>query len=195
MLTVVAVSAIPLGTLEADLSDGKTLTLDVAKIIGSTGYKSLTDPEQFAVVTVSEWDYGIEWSAMDQALSIETLLSLAREQSSTASPTADFNTWMKRNGLSLTTAAQALGLSRRTIIDCSTGQKPIPIHIVLACEGWEVCHHRQMAECTHSQGRIGNRVGEASLYVLPMGSGASGTGFPNGALRIRTNRSVAPRSR
>ena len=133
-------------TIEADLSDGKTLTLDVAEIIGSTGYESLTDPERFAVVTVSESGHGIEWPAMDQGLPIETLLRLAREQLGTAFPTADFNTWMKRNGLSLTTAAQALGLSRGTIIDYNTGQKPIPIHIGLACEGWEVRHRRQAAE-------------------------------------------------
>jgi hypothetical protein len=46
---------------------------------------------------------------MDQGLSIETLLRLAREHSGTAFPTADFNTWMKRNGFSLTTGRSSPG--------------------------------------------------------------------------------------
>lgn len=109
MLTVVAVRAIPPETTEADLSDGKMLTLNVAEIIDATGYESLTDPEQFAVVAVSEWGHGIEWPAMDQGLSIETPLRLTREQSGTAFPTADFNTWMKRNAFSLTTGRSSPG--------------------------------------------------------------------------------------
>ncbi|HYN78534.1 MAG TPA: DUF2442 domain-containing protein [Lamprocystis sp. (in: g-proteobacteria)] len=145
MLTVVAVRAIPPATIEADLSDGKTLTLDVAQIIGATGYSPLADPERFAAVAVSEWGHGIEWPVFDQGISIETLLRLAREQGGTAFPTAAFNAWMKRNGLSLTMAAQALGLSRRTVIYYNTGQKPIPVYIGLACEGWEARNRRQAA--------------------------------------------------
>ncbi|HYN78013.1 MAG TPA: hypothetical protein VES73_09505 [Lamprocystis sp. (in: g-proteobacteria)] len=73
------------------------------------------------------------------------MLRLAREQGGTAFPAADFNIRMKRNGLSLATAAQALGLSRRTTINYNTGQKPIPTYIGLACEGWEARHRRQAA--------------------------------------------------
>jgi hypothetical protein len=43
-----------------------------------------------------------------------------------AFPTGQFNAWMKRPGLSLSAAAQALHLTRRTIIYYSTGAKPIP---------------------------------------------------------------------
>ena len=53
---------------------------------------------------------------------------------------ARFNAWMKRHGLSAAQAAKALGLTRRAILYCRTGAKPIPIYIALACEGWE---HRQ----------------------------------------------------
>jgi len=145
MLTIVAVRAIPPATIEFDLSDGKTLTIDATGIIGSSGYQPLIAPDQFAAVVVSDWGHGIEWQAIDQGLSIEALIRLAREQAGTAFPTADFNIWMKRNGLTLTTAAQALGLSRRTIIYYNTGQKPIPIYIGLACEGWEARNRRQAA--------------------------------------------------
>jgi predicted transcriptional regulator len=37
-----------------------------------------------------------------------------------------FDEWMHRNGLSLTTAAEALGLSRRMVSYYRTAQKPIP---------------------------------------------------------------------
>ena len=102
MLTIVAVRAIPPATIEADLSDGKTLTIDATAIIGSSGYESLIAPDQFAAVVVSDWGHGIEWPAIDQGLSIKALIRLAREQAGTAFPTADFNTWMKRNELTLT---------------------------------------------------------------------------------------------
>ncbi|MFI4887052.1 MAG: hypothetical protein ACHQIF_16015, partial [Steroidobacterales bacterium] len=57
---------------------------------------------------------------------------------------------MKRNGLSLTAAAQALHLTRRTIIYYSTGAKPIPVYIGLACKGWELTHlqHANAAKST-----------------------------------------------
>lgn len=48
-----------------------------------------------------------------------------------------FGDWMRRNGLSLTTAAAALGLSRRMIAYYKTAEKPIPRHVWLACLGWE----------------------------------------------------------
>ena len=45
--------------------------------------------------------------------------------------------WMRRNNLSLATAAAALGLSRRMIAYYKTAEKPIPRHVWLACLGWE----------------------------------------------------------
>jgi hypothetical protein len=48
-----------------------------------------------------------------------------------------FDTWMHRNGLSLNTAADALGISRRMVSYYRTAQKAIPRAIWLACLGWE----------------------------------------------------------
>lgn len=44
---------------------------------------------------------------------------------------------MHRNGLSLNTAAEALGISRRMVSYYRTAQKAIPRTIWLACLGWE----------------------------------------------------------
>jgi hypothetical protein len=145
MLTVLAAKAVPPATLEVALSDGRTLTLDAAALLASPGYECLAEPGRFADVSVADWGHGIEWPAIDQGLPVETLVRLAREQAGTAFPTAGFNAWMARHGLSLTAAAQALGLSRRTIVYYHTGQKPIPIYIGLACEGWEARRQRAAA--------------------------------------------------
>lgn len=48
-----------------------------------------------------------------------------------------FDRWMQRNDLSLTTAAQALGISRRMVSYYRTAQKQIPRQTWLACLGWE----------------------------------------------------------
>jgi hypothetical protein len=107
------------------------------------------DADCFANIVVADWGHGIEWPAIDQGLSVEALARMAREQAGTAFPTAGFNAWLKRNGLTLSAAAQALGLSRRTITYYHTGQEPIPIpipiYIGLACEGWDARNRSRAA--------------------------------------------------
>jgi len=43
-----------------------------------------------------------------------------------------------RNGLSLTKAAEALGLSRRQVAYYASGEHEVPRTVLLACKGWEV---------------------------------------------------------
>ena len=52
--------------------------------------------------------------------------------------TRAFLEWRLKHGLSLTKAAEALGLSRRMVAYYSNGEKPVPRPILLACKGWEV---------------------------------------------------------
>ncbi len=49
-----------------------------------------------------------------------------------------FLEWRARHGLSLSKAAEALGLSRRMVAYYSSGEKPVPKAVLLACRGWEV---------------------------------------------------------
>jgi len=44
---------------------------------------------------------------------------------------------MQRNGLSLASAAESLGMTRRMIAHYRTGSRPIPKVVGLACLGWE----------------------------------------------------------
>jgi hypothetical protein len=48
-----------------------------------------------------------------------------------------FGGWMNRNKLSLSGAAEALGISRRMVSYYRTAHKHIPRSIWLACLGWE----------------------------------------------------------
>ncbi|MFM8443322.1 MAG: hypothetical protein ACKN9W_08275, partial [Methylococcus sp.] len=84
------------------------------------------------------WGHGLEWpDGFD--LGADALDGLCRKQAGL--PTAqDFNDWMQRNGLSLTTAAESLGMTRRMIAHYRTGSRPIPKVVGLACKGWEVEH-------------------------------------------------------
>ena len=50
----------------------------------------------------------------------------------------EFLEWRLRHGLSLSGAAEALGLSRRMVAYYSNGEKPVPRAILPACKGWEV---------------------------------------------------------
>lgn len=124
------------------LSNGKQLSVDLGSYLAAPGYESLAQADLFKGVQVEEWGHGVEWPAIDMGIDVDTLNRLAREQAGTAFPVEQFNAWMEKNGLTLSTAAQALGLTRRTVIYYHCGHKPIPLYIGLACEGWEVRKRR-----------------------------------------------------
>ncbi len=116
---------------------GKHTRVDLAEYIDSPGYKRLKKPAFFARVAVEEWGHGVEWAAGEIGIDADTLYRIGKEQAGVAFPVAEFNAWMNRNNLSLTAAAKALGITRRTIVYYHGGHKPIPLYIRLACIGWE----------------------------------------------------------
>lgn len=137
-LKIVRVEALPPASLRLEWADGDLSEVDVGEYLRSAGHERLRDPAFFARARVEEWGHGVEWPEADIGIPADALHRLSKEQSGDAFPTADFNTWMKRNALSLAAAAKALHLTRRTIIYYSTGARPIPPYIGLACKGWEV---------------------------------------------------------
>ena len=136
MMKVTAVEALPKRRLRVTLDTGKVLEPSVAEYLDAPGHAALRKAGTFAQVAVDEWGHGVEWPG-DIGIPVETLYRLAQEQAGKAFPTAQFNEWMRRNGLSAAQAARALGLTRRTIIYYHTGGKPIPLVVGLACEGYE----------------------------------------------------------
>jgi len=133
MLTIKQVKPLADYRLRIHLSNGKTIEPCLADYIGAAGYEGLQ--ETFERVQVDEWGHAALWPD-DVGIPLETLYRLAKEQAGKAYPAADFNQWMRRNGLSANEAAKALGLSRRTIIYYHTGAKPIPPVVGLACDGY-----------------------------------------------------------
>ena len=130
--------------LEIDWDTKETLTADISAIISrNQAFVPLNDTEFFGRVTIEEWGHGLDWpGGLD--LGADRLYDLCREQAGLLSP-AGFDDWMRRNGLSLSSAAAALGMTRRMIAHYRHGSRPIPRTVHLACIGWETEQQRQAA--------------------------------------------------
>lgn len=136
--TIEAVETEPRALLHLRWSDGSRAKLDIAPMLRGATLRSLRDPDEFARARVGEWGHSVEWPSGAE-LGAETLW-LATLSANGQEDTRDFLEWRLRHGLSLTKAAEALGLSRRMVAYYSNGEKPVPRAILLACKGWEVGH-------------------------------------------------------
>ncbi len=114
-------------------STGEILEVDVASQLRAIPCLSpILAPEVFATAHLAEWGGSVEW--FDTEFGADNLYAWAKEQAGLPSHER-FDAWMRRNGLSLTTAAEALGLSRRMVSYYRTAQRPIPKTVWLACLG------------------------------------------------------------
>lgn len=130
-----AVTALEPYMLRTIWSTGETLDVDVSGALRSSSIlEPILDPTIFSTVHMGEWGGSVEW--FDCEFGADNVYAWAKEQAGQVSHEM-FGDWMLRNGLSLTTAAAALGLSRRMIAYYKTAKKPIPRHVWLACLGWE----------------------------------------------------------
>jgi DNA-binding XRE family transcriptional regulator len=95
------------------------------------------DPQMFAAVAVGEYGTHVAWSdEIDMASS--TLWRLAQEQSGATITAEAFRRWRERKAYTLDTAAQALGLSRRTVAYYDRGTRPIPRTVALAVKALDL---------------------------------------------------------
>ena len=124
--------------------DGEVFTLDFKPLFDeSPGLAGLRDPEVFATATLIEGEgWTVEWPALDSQIGADTLWLDVQAQNAADENTRIFAQWRARHGLSLSQAAQALGLTPRTISAYGTGARPVPRYIALACKGWEAEHRR-----------------------------------------------------
>ena len=143
--TIASVQAEAPSSLTIAWSSGKKTTVNISEYLESPGYERLNDRVFFASVAVEEWGHGVEWGDGEAGIDADTLYRLGKEQAGAAFPVAEFNAWMERNSLSLSSASKALGITRRTVLYYHGGHKPIPIYIKLACLGWEVLHSQRAA--------------------------------------------------
>ena len=124
-------------------STGETYVTDLSGTIGpkreGDPFAVLHDPAIFAQAQSDEWGDGLSWpDGLD--LGADQLYSLGRQQAGL--PTReDFAAWIERNQLSLSQAAQAIGMTRRMIAYYKSGARPIPKTVWLACIGYESLQH------------------------------------------------------
>lgn len=143
IVTSILVDAPPLLTII--WRSGKETRVDISDYLNSPGYERLKEPEFFSAAVVEEWGHGIEWGDGEIGIDADALYRLGKEQAGLAFPVGEFNDWMVRHNLSLTAAAKALGITRRTVVYYHGGYKPIPMYIRLACIGWETLRLQQAA--------------------------------------------------
>ena len=135
---LLSVSALAPYRLRTAWSTGETLEVDVEPMLRRVpALAPLFDPKVFARARLASPGHGVEW--FDSEFGADNVYAWAKEQSGAISHEM-LDGWMHRNGLSLTTAAEALGMSRRMISYYRTAQKAIPRAVWLACLGWEATH-------------------------------------------------------
>jgi hypothetical protein len=127
-------------TLRIRWVSGKHLPVDLREIVHRLkSLRALRDPDVFARVTVGEGGQSAAWPG-DIDIGAARLLELGLEQGGRGDA-VEFIRWRWRNGLSLTAAAEALGLSRRQIAYYASGEHEVPRYVLLACRGWEAERH------------------------------------------------------
>jgi hypothetical protein len=112
-------------------SDGTSAELGVPKGRSSAG------------VELGDWGHSLVWpdgfEIGADSLWLDTLDAIGR------SDARQFLAWRLAGGLSLSQAAEALGLARRTVAYYSNGDRPVPKTVLLACKGWDATHRRKAA--------------------------------------------------
>lgn len=123
-------------SLHLSWSDGTEAEIDFAQFMTDRAFAALRDPSEFAKVEVGDWGHSLAWPSGVElgadALWLHTLSADGRDD------VRAFLEWRLRHGLSLSKAAEALGISRRMVAYYSNGEKKVPKPILLACRGWEV---------------------------------------------------------
>lgn len=134
--TIAAVRTIGSASLHLVWSDGTEAELDLSAALEACAFAALRDPREFARVEVGDWGHSLAWPSGAElgadALWLETLSATRRDD------VRAFLEWRLRHALSLSKAADALGVSRRMVAYYSNGEKKVPKPILLACRGWEV---------------------------------------------------------
>ncbi|MDK4806064.1 MAG: DUF2442 domain-containing protein [Novosphingobium aromaticivorans] len=134
--TITAVRATGPSSLHLAWSDGTMADLDLGALLNDGPRALLRDPGEFAQVEVGDWGHSLAWPSGAELsadrLWLETLSATGHRD------VRAFLEWRMRHALSLSKAADALGISRRMVAYYSNGEKRVPKPILLACRGWEV---------------------------------------------------------
>ena len=123
--------------LEVCYAGGQVVRVDFSELAERLAvFADLRKPDFFRAAAVADWGHTLEWPN-GEGLDADRVMEMALEQAG-RTDTLAFRRWQERNRLSLADAAQALGLTRRTVSQYRTGVRSVPRTVTLACRGWEV---------------------------------------------------------
>jgi Protein of unknown function (DUF2442) len=114
----------------------KTQSVDLRELVlRLKGLRPLRDLAVFAHAEVGEGGHSVVWpGGID--IGAARLWEMSLEQRGRADA-VEFIRWRWKHGLSLSDAAEALGLSRRQVAYYVSGEHAVPRTVLLACKGWE----------------------------------------------------------
>ena len=133
-----AVEALANRRLALTFINDQRFVLDLSADIRShPGLKPLQDTTVFTQAQIGDAGWTVEWLDPDIQLGADTLYLDAQAQAATDENTRIFIGWRARTGLPLALAAEALGVSTRSITRYSNGREAAPRTLALACLGWD----------------------------------------------------------
>ena len=133
-----AVGALPDNRLALTFIDGQRLTLDLSRDLRTyPGLQPLLEVGAFDGATLGDDGWSVEWPEHDIQIGADTLYLDVLAQNASDENTRTFIEWRARTGLSLNQAAEALGVSARSITRYSSGREVVPRSLALACLGWD----------------------------------------------------------
>lgn len=110
------------------------------------GYAALHDPRMFSRFKLVDDGLKLVWpNKLEMSAERINRWSLRQHKHG---DTAAFRDWMSRHRFTLEQGAEALGISRRRVAAYSSGEKPVPRVITLACVG-----HQHLTSMTKPSGR------------------------------------------
>lgn len=141
-----AVRALPGAKLALTFIDDQQFVLDMNNDIASfPGLQPLRDPQAFMRAEIADAGWTVEWPDLDIQLGADTLYLDAQAQAATDENTKIFIGWRARTGLPLALAAEALGVSARSITRYSNAREATPRTLALACLGWDALNNQSQS--------------------------------------------------
>jgi hypothetical protein len=134
---LLAVEVLPDYRLALTFIDGQQLTIDLSRDLRAFPGLEPLQGSAFANAMLGDDGWCVEWPELDIQIGADTLYLDALAQNASDENTRIFIDWRARTGLSLNQAAEALGVSARSISRYSSGREAVPRSLALACLGWD----------------------------------------------------------
>lgn len=132
--------------LHLTFANGEQFSLDLSSDIKTyPGLKPLAKPKAFSGVVLGDAGWTVEWPDLDIQIGADTLFLEALAQAAPDENTRIFIRWRLRHRMTLDQAAEALGVSPRSISRYSGGREVVSRTLTLACLGWEALHEKKAA--------------------------------------------------